>query len=125
MDQQRFRKNGIWKIITVKKIKDSVKTAVSFIDDFEVTAMELAIDEGYDYVVCGHIHQPKIRGFENEKGTVIYLNSGDWIENLTALEYDGNEWSLYRYEEDILMKDPPRVNQMFKSNVNENISMHG
>jgi UDP-2,3-diacylglucosamine pyrophosphatase LpxH len=116
---------GYGKLSLSKKIKDSVKTAVSFIDDFEVTAMELAIDEGYDYVVCGHIHQPKIRGFENEKGTVIYLNSGDWIENLTALEYDGNEWSLYRYEEDILMKDPPRVNQMFKSNVNENISMHG
>ena len=118
-------KLGYGKLSLSKKIKDSVKTAVSFIDDFEITAMELAIEEGYDYVVCGHIHQPKIRGFENEKGSVIYLNSGDWIENLTALEYDGEEWNLYRYEEDIVMKDPPRINQMFKSDQNKNISMLG
>ena len=94
-------KIGYGKFSLSKKIKDSVKQAVSFIDDFEITAMELAIDEGYDYVVCGHIHKPKIRGYENEKGSVIYLNSGDWVENLTALEYDGGEWNLYRYETDV------------------------
>ncbi len=92
-------KMGRGKLSLSKKIKFSVKKAVRFIEDFETTAMELAISEGYDYVVCGHIHQPKIRGYENEKGSVIYMNSGDWIENLTALEYDGHEWSMYRYEE--------------------------
>ncbi|MEO1021177.1 MAG: UDP-2,3-diacylglucosamine diphosphatase [Bacteroidota bacterium] len=105
-------KLGYGKFSLSKKIKDSVKQAVSYIDDFEETAMELAIDEGYDYVVCGHIHQPKIRGYENEKGSVIYLNSGDWVENLTALEYDGEEWALYRYEEDELMKENPRITQL-------------
>lgn len=93
-------KMGRGKISLSKKIKDSVKKAVSFIDDFETTAMELAIEQGYDYVICGHIHQPKIRGYENEKGSVIYMNSGDWIENLTALEYDGQEWSMFRYREE-------------------------
>lgn len=92
-------KLGRGKYSLSKKIKDSVKKAVRFIDDFETTAMDLAIDQGYDYVICGHIHQPKIRGYENEKGSVIYMNSGDWIENLTALEYTGNEWSLYQYNE--------------------------
>ncbi|MDZ7755439.1 UDP-2,3-diacylglucosamine diphosphatase [Rhodohalobacter sp.] len=93
-------KLGKGKFSLSKKIKDSVKKAVRFIDDFETTAMDLAIEEGYDYVICGHIHQPKIRGYENEKGSVIYMNSGDWIENLTALEYDGEEWSMYRYSEE-------------------------
>jgi UDP-2,3-diacylglucosamine pyrophosphatase LpxH len=88
------------KISLSKKIKDSFKKAVRFIDDFEMTAMELAIDQGYDYVICGHIHQPKIRGYENEKGSVIYMNSGDWVENLTALEYNGDEWSMYKYREE-------------------------
>ncbi|MCG8374056.1 MAG: UDP-2,3-diacylglucosamine diphosphatase, partial [Balneolales bacterium] len=111
-------KMGYGKLSLSKKIKESVKTAVNFIDDFEVTAMELAIEEGYDYVVCGHIHQPKIRGYENEKGSVIYLNSGDWIENLTALEYDGAEWSLYRYEEDVVMQDNPnpKITQLIQNN---------
>jgi len=51
-------------------------------------------------VICGHIHQPKIRGYENEHGSVIYMNSGDWVENLTALEFDGDQWSMYRYSDD-------------------------
>lgn len=92
-------KIGRGKLSLSKKIKNSVKKAVRFIDDFETTAMDIAINEGYDYVICGHIHQPKIRGYENEKGSVIYMNSGDWIENLTALEYDGEEWSMYQYKE--------------------------
>lgn len=92
-------KMGKGKISLSKRIKDSVKKAVRFIDDFETTAMELAIDQGYDYVICGHIHQPKIRGYENENGRVIYMNSGDWIENLTALEYNGEQWNMYKYRE--------------------------
>jgi len=95
-----LKKVGRDKISLSKRIKDSVKKAVQFIDDFEVAAMDLAIQNGYDYVICGHIHQPKIRGYENEEGSVIYMNSGDWIENLTALEYDGRQWSMYKYEED-------------------------
>lgn len=93
-------KMGRGKFSLSKQIKDSVKRAVQFIDNFENTAIDLAIDQGYDYVICGHIHQPKIRGFENEKGSVIYMNSGDWVENLTALEYIGDQWTMYRYNEE-------------------------
>lgn len=84
-----------------KKIKSSVKKAVKFISDFENTATELAIENNYDYVVCGHIHEPKIINVDNKKGTVIYLNSGDWVENLTALEYNKKRWKLYRYTDEI------------------------
>ena len=80
-----------------KRIKNSVKKAVKFIGDFERTASELAIDQGYTYVVCGHIHQPQLRRVKNEKGTVTYLNSGDWIENLSALEYHRKKWRLYHH----------------------------
>jgi len=95
-----LEKLGRSKISLSKRIKDSIKKAVRFIDDFEVAAMDLAIQNNYDYVICGHIHQPKIRGYENEEGTVIYMNSGDWVENLTALEFDEGEWSMYKYAED-------------------------
>jgi UDP-2,3-diacylglucosamine pyrophosphatase LpxH len=93
-------KVGRPKVSLSKRIKNSVKKAVKFIDDFETAAIELAIQNGYQYVVCGHIHQPRIRGYENEEGSVIYMNSGDWVENLTALEYSGNGWRLYRYNDD-------------------------
>lgn len=83
-----------------KKIKASVKKAVKHISDFETTATDLAIENKYDYVICGHIHEPKILRKENKNGDTMYLNSGDWIENLTALEYNRKRWKLYRYEED-------------------------
>lgn len=100
-------KLGKGKISLSKRIKDSVKKAVKFIDDFEMTAIELAIEQGYDYVICGHIHQPKIRGYENEHGSVIYMNSGDWVENLTALEFDGEEWSMFKYREEDFKHSKP------------------
>jgi len=100
-----LEKVGREKISLSKRIKDGVKTAVRFISDFEQIAADLAIERGYDYVVCGHIHQPVIKTmFAKEPGgnahagkSVTYLNSGDWIENLSALEYHLGQWSLYRY----------------------------
>lgn len=93
-------KIGQEKISLSKRVKDGVKSAVKFINDFEKTAADIAIENKYDYVVCGHIHQPQFRTIFTDKGEVVYLNSGDWVENLTALEYDGRNWSIYRYRED-------------------------
>lgn len=93
------QKFGSGRISLSKKIKNSVKSAVAFINNFEDTAAEIAIDKGYDYVICGHIHQPASRVIKNTKGQTTYLNSGDWIENLTALEYEKGEWNIYHYNE--------------------------
>lgn len=119
---------GREKISLSKKVKDSVKQAVKFINDFEKTAADIAISNGYDYVVCGHIHHPEIKKVTNEKGEVIYLNSGDWIENLTALEYHEGAWRIYRYHDDSIarsIKIPKGVknkldnNEIFKDLVTE------
>jgi UDP-2,3-diacylglucosamine pyrophosphatase LpxH len=87
------------KISFSKKVKNSVKKAIAFINNFENTVAEIAIEKNYDYVICGHIHHPEKRVIETEKGKVTYLNSGDWIENLSALEYNSKEWSIYYYNE--------------------------
>ena len=81
-----------------KTIKNSVKKAVSFISNFETTAAEIAIEKKYSYVVCGHIHMPQKKTVKNEHGEVLYLNSGDWVENLTALEYKKEKWKIYQYD---------------------------
>ncbi|MGC6430648.1 MAG: UDP-2,3-diacylglucosamine diphosphatase [Jejuia sp.] len=85
-----------------KKIKNGVKGAVKFMADYEKTITDLAIDNGYDYVVCGHIHQPKMEIRENKHGKTMYLNSGDWVENFTALEYQFKRWKIYNYNNDKL-----------------------
>ena len=91
-------KLGRGKLSLSKKIKDSVKGAVKFINDFEQTAADIAIENEYHYVVCGHIHQPVIKEINTTNGSVIYLNSGDWIENLTALEYTNGVWGVYQFD---------------------------
>jgi UDP-2,3-diacylglucosamine pyrophosphatase LpxH len=94
-----------------KLVKEKVKTAVAAINTFETTAVTIAADRGYRYVTCGHIHQPEIKEIATEKGPVTYLNSGDWVENLTALEYTAQSgWQLYHYHADPRMAhttEPP------------------
>mgnify|MGYP000272886270 CR=1 FL=1 len=91
-------KMGRGKISLSKNIKNSVKSAIKFINDFEKTAADIAIRNGYDYVLCGHIHHPEMKTITTDQGQVEYLNSGDWIENLTALEYNNKEWTMYKYD---------------------------
>lgn len=119
---------GIGKISLSKKVKDSVKQAVKFINNFETTAADIAISRGYDYVICGHIHHPEMKRIATEKGDVMYLNSGDWVENLTALEFNDGQWKIYRYAEDPVaqavklpgrLKSAPDNEEIFKDLVNE------
>ncbi len=84
-----------------KRIKNSVKKAVKFIGDFENTVAEIAIENNYDYVACGHIHQAIIKDVMIDDKTVKYLNSGDWVESLTALEYNDGFWTIFNYQDDL------------------------
>ena len=93
-------KMGRGKISFSKKVKNTVKSAVKFINKFEDTVCNIAAENNYDYVICGHIHHPEIKDVLTKHGSITYMNSGDWIENLTALEYAGSKWSLYNFAED-------------------------
>lgn len=100
-----------------KKVKGSVKAALRHINNFEQTVAEIAIENHYDYVICGHIHEPVIKEFADRKGCITYLNSGDWVENLTALEYADGEWSIRYFTAEEFAADelkiedsPPAVN---------------
>ncbi len=104
----RWRKRfGKSRMSFSKKIKRSVKRAMKVIEDFENTAIKLAAQQDYNYVICGHIHQPVIKNVSVGAKQITYMNSGDWVENLTALEYEWGRWSLYKYDElDYQIKNP-------------------
>jgi UDP-2,3-diacylglucosamine pyrophosphatase LpxH len=76
-----------------QKIKESVKVATNYVNDFEVTALSMATKKGCNGVICGHIHQPADRMIGGNR----YLNSGDWIENMSAILVD-NDGKLYLYQ---------------------------
>lgn len=94
-----LEKRGKERYSLSKKIK---KGATKYIDNYESIISDLAIENGYNYVICGHIHKPKIEYKENKYGKTMYLNSGDWVENFTALEYQFKRWKLYHYNNDKL-----------------------
>lgn len=86
------------KVSISKKVMQGVNKAVAKVNDLEQIASALAIKKKYDYVICGHIHQPGIQVIVNIEGKVIYMNSGDWVENMTALEYVNKNWQLFQYD---------------------------
>ena len=85
-----------------QQIKSRIKHAVNFISDYEQKLTELARARNCDGVICGHIHQPAIREIDG----IIYMNSGDWVESLSALveDHEGN-WSLLYYTSDLANDD--------------------
>ena len=97
-----------------KTIKSNVKTAVQYFANFEMKAAEVAQKNGYKYVVCGHIHTPKIESFNINGEEVIYMNSGDWLESLSSLEYVDNKWSIYMHK---------RTEQKYKGDNDSRIEM--
>ena len=68
-------------------LKQKVKKAVNFVSDFEVAVANEARRQGFQGVVCGHIHRAEIREIEG----ILYCNDGDWVESRTALveHFDG------------------------------------
>ena len=68
--------------------KDAVKKTVRFVSSYEQLLRDHATLQGCDGVICGHIHKPNIQTSDD----FIYLNTGDWVENCTALieTFDGS-----------------------------------
>ena len=89
-----------------KRVMAGVNKAIAKVNDFEMIVAELAIGKKYDYVICGHVHKPQKKIVETTEGKVTYLNSGDWVEHLTALEYHQNEWKIFQYDEKDFQNSP-------------------
>lgn len=86
-----------------KTIKSKVKSAVSFVGRYEDQLKELAAVRGCTGIICGHIHTPADKRLENG---VHYLNSGDWVESLTAIvEKTPGEFDLIHYQDFMLRED--------------------
>jgi len=89
---------GREKVSISKKIMAGVNKAVAKVNDLEQIASTLAIEKKYNYVICGHIHQPAIKNVVTADGKVVYMNSGDWVEHMTALEYENKNWRMFQYD---------------------------
>lgn len=106
--RRTLRIPGYWSLAGYAKRK--VKTAVSFIFDFEDSVVHAMRDRGVDGVICGHIHWAAIKDIQG----ITYINCGDWVDSCTAIveHMDGRmelvEWRLVAPEFEKLppMPDP-------------------
>ena len=81
-----------------QKIKQKVKSAVSYVSSYENELAKLAKARRADGIICGHIHQPANRQIDG----IHYLNSGDWVETMSALlEHEDGTWEVYMHNEKI------------------------
>lgn len=86
-----------------QQVKSRLKKAVSYISDYEQKLTELARARQCDGVICGHIHQPAIHTIDG----IIYMNSGDWVESMSALVEDHeSNWSLLYYTPELMSNEP-------------------
>jgi UDP-2,3-diacylglucosamine pyrophosphatase LpxH len=77
--RRTLRISGYWSLAGYAKRR--VKSAVSFIFDFEDAVIRTVRERGLDGVVCGHIHSATIREIDG----VTYINCGDWVDSCTAI----------------------------------------
>ena len=78
-----------------KWVKKNSAKAEQAIDAYQLAAINMAKDKGYDGIICGHLHYPTIR----QQDGVLYCNDGDWVENCSALiEDDAGNLRLIRGE---------------------------
>ncbi len=77
-------------------VKLKVKSAVSFVSKYEEQLQELARARNCKGIICGHIHSPA----NKMVGETHYLNSGDWVESMTAiLEHDNGDFEVISYDD--------------------------
>lgn len=62
-------------------LKHKVKSAVSFIGEFENALANEAKRQNAQGIICGHIHRATMQ----EINGVMYINTGDWVESCTAV----------------------------------------
>ena len=95
-------------------VKSKVKSAVNYVSDFERHLRLLAMREECKGVICGHIHRPENKWTNG----IHYINSGDWVESLTAIvEHADGRMEVIDYNaflrdladaEDMLAELPPQ-----------------
>ena len=114
-------------MILYKSMKDRIAKRKKVLTNFEKAIANAAVNKSVDLVICGHTHIPVDKQIETDKGSVRYINCGDWVEHFSAAECTNGYWSLNYFpsEEDEEIESPndelfiPDKKQLYKSIVEE------
>lgn len=83
-----------------KSMKERIEKDRNILTNFERSAANAALSKNVDVVICGHTHVPVDKTITTDKGTVRYLNCGDWVMNFTAAECLDGIWTLNYFQKE-------------------------
>ena len=115
-------------MILYKSMKDRISKEKKVLTNFELAIANAALSKEIDMVICGHTHIPVDKTITTEKGTVRYINCGDWVEHFSAAECSNGNWTLNYFNSDQDDEEPelpgdelyiPDKNQMYRSILEE------
>jgi UDP-2,3-diacylglucosamine pyrophosphatase LpxH len=114
-------------MILYKSMKDRIAKHGKVLTNFEKAIANAAISKNIDVVVCGHTHVPVDKVIDTEKGSVRYINCGDWVEHFSAAECLDGEWNMVYTPDEVVdeVESPddelfiPNKKQVYKSIVEE------
>lgn len=108
-------------------MKERISKEKKVLTNYEWAIANAAVSKNIDLVICGHSHVPVDKSITTDKGTVRYINCGDWIDHYSAAECLNGEWKLDYFKYD-LEEEPelpgdelyiPDKNQLYKSILEE------
>ncbi|HEY3371083.1 MAG TPA: UDP-2,3-diacylglucosamine diphosphatase [Prolixibacteraceae bacterium] len=108
-------------------MKERISKEKKILTNYELAIANAALSKNIDLVICGHSHVPADKTITTDKGTVRYINCGDWIDHYSAAECIDGEWKLAYFNADLeeeleLPGDElyiPDKNQLYKSILEE------
>ncbi|MDO8930208.1 MAG: UDP-2,3-diacylglucosamine diphosphatase [Bacteroidota bacterium] len=115
-------------MILYKSMKDRISKEKKVLTNFELAIANAALSKEIDLVICGHTHIPVDKTITTEKGTVRYINCGDWVEHFSAAECINGNWTLNYFNSDQEDEEPelpgdelyiPDKKQMYRSILEE------
>lgn len=114
-------------MLIYKSMKDRISKEKKVLTNFELAIANAALSKEIELVICGHTHIPVDKTITTDKGTVRYINCGDWVENFSAAECINGSWSLnysnFDSEEELELPGDelyiPSRNQVFRSILEE------
>lgn len=114
-------------MILYKSMKDRISKEKKVLTNFELAIANAALSKEIDLVICGHTHIPVDKTITTEKGTVRYINCGDWVEHFSAAECIDGNWTLNYFKSELEEESEspedelyiPDKNQMYRSILEE------
>lgn len=115
-------------MILYKSMKDRISKEKKVLTNFELAIANAALSKEIGLVICGHTHISVDKTITTEKGTVRYINCGDWVEHFSAAECIDGNWSLNYIKSELEEEESespddelyiPDKNQMYRSILEE------